>query len=66
MAAFGLTLPLTRIAVPFFGPLGVTAVRVHGDLIAFAAVVALSVALGRSRSPLLPTTPLALTRKNES
>lgn len=59
----------TQLLQPFF-TIGAAALfageAVHGDLVAFAAVVALSVALGRSRSPLLPTASLALTRKNES
>jgi drug/metabolite transporter (DMT)-like permease len=59
----------TQLLQPFF-TIGAAALfageAVHGDLVAFAVVVALSVALGRSRSPLLPTEPLALTRKNES
>src|SRR5437763_736601 len=46
VAAFGPTLPLTRAAVPLFGPLGVTLVRA-----ALAGVVALAI-LVVERAPL--------------
>jgi drug/metabolite transporter (DMT)-like permease len=58
----------TQLLQPFF-TIGAAALfageAVSGDLVAFAGVVALSVAVGRSRWPHIPA-PLALQRKDGS